>query len=214
MNEESEENDEENTKLVESLEVGFTVNVETNPALDVFLQKQREFVTRQLEETAAKNEGIRTLTDKEIADYLRENGEHILDKIYRALYNNGGPINSSEITPPPLPLKFMTRALTADIELIIINWSGGSDEGHLDVNFKDKAGEALSSWTEHRPFIRALFADIEEWCYDTMDYGGAGDGSSYGDIIRYNLKEGTVSTETWWTEEVHGGEGFDTMETC
>ena len=40
MNEESEENDEENTNLVESLEVGITV--ETNSSLDVFLQKQQE----------------------------------------------------------------------------------------------------------------------------------------------------------------------------
>ena len=201
MNEESEENDEENTN-------------ETNHLFDLFMKQQQEIMMKQLEETAAKNEGIRTLTDKEIADYLRENGKHILDKIYRALYNNGGPINSSDITPPPLPLKFMTRALTADIELIVINWSGGSDEGHLNVNLKGKDGKTFSLWTDNDPLLQPLFADIEEWCYDTMDYNGAGDGSSYGDIIRYNLKEGTVSTETWWTEEVHGGEGFDTMETC
>lgn len=214
MNEESEENDEENTKLVESLEVGFTVNFEPNPALDVYLQEQQKIMVKKLEEHAAKNEGLRTLTDKEIADYLRANNPFAVDKIYRALYKGEGPINSSDITPPPLPLKFMTRALAADIELIIINWSGGSDEGHLSVNLKDKNGETLSSWGAHRPLIETLFADIEGWCYDTMDYGGAGDGRSYGDIIRYNLKEGTVSTETWWTEEVHGGEGFDTMETC
>lgn len=212
MNEESEENDEENINLVESLEIGITV--ETNSELDEFLQKQQKMMVKMLEETAAKNEGIRTLTDKEIADYLRENGKDILDKIYRALYNNDGPINSSDITPPPLPLKFMTRALTADIELIVINWSGGSDEGHLNVNLKDKNGKTFSLWTDNDPLLQPLFADIEEWCYNTMDYNGAGDGSSYGDIIRYNLKEGTVSTETWWTEEVYGGEGFDTMETC
>jgi hypothetical protein len=193
MNEESEENDEENTNLVESLEVNFTT--ETNP----------ELVIQNM---------INTLTDKEIADYLREKKPFIVEQIYRALYNNGGQINSSDITPPPLPLKFMTRALTANVEFIILHWSGGSDEGHLNVNLKDKNGETLSSWQENRPLLRALFADIEEWCYDTMDYGGAGDGSSYGDIIRYNLTEGTVSTETWWTEEVHGGEDVDTLETC
>ena len=212
MNEESEENDEENTNLVESLEVGITV--ETNSSLDVFLQKQQEVMVKKLEEMAAKNEGIKTLTDKEIADFLRANNPFAVDKIYRALYKGEGPINSSDITPPPLPLKFMTRALTANVELIIINWSGGSDEGHLNVNLRDKNGEFISHWQEGRPLLRALLAEIEEWCYDTMDYGGAGDGSVYGDTIRYNLKEGTVSTEAWWTEEVHGGEGFDTMETC
>ena len=201
MNEESEENDEENTN-------------ETNLTLDVYLQGQQKIMVKRLEETAAKAEGVKTLTDKEIADYLRANNPFAVDKIYRALYKGEGPINSSDITPPPLPLKFMTRALAANVELIIINWSGGSDEGHLDVNLRDKNGEFISHWQEGRPLLRALLADIEEWCYNTMDYGGAGDGISYGDTIRYNLKEGTVSTEAWWTEEVHGGEGFDTMETC
>lgn len=201
MNEESEENDEGNTN-------------ETNHLFDLFIRQQQEIMTRQVEETAAKNEGIKNLTDKEIADYLRENGKHVLDKIYRALYKGEGPINSSDITPPPLPLKFMTRALTANIELIIIKWSGGSDEGHLNVELEDKNGETFYLWAGNDPLLQSLFADIEGWCYDAMDYSGAGDGSGYGDIIRYNLKEGTVSTETWWTEEVYGGEGFDTMETC
>lgn len=212
MNEESEENDEENTNLVESLEVDVTV--ETNRLLNVFLQKQQEAAAKQLEEVAAKIEGIKTLTDKEIADYLRANNSFAVEKIYRALYKGEGPINSSEITPPPLPLRFMTRALTANVELIIINWSGGSDEGHLNVQLQDETGKIISNWQEINPLLRALLTEIEEWCYDAIPYNGAGDGSSYGDIIRYNLKEGTVSTEAWWTEEVYGGEGFDTMETC
>ena len=203
MNEESEKNDEETINLVES-------------ALDVYLQEQQKIMLKKLEEHAAKNEGEKTLTDKEIADYIRANNPFAVDKIYRALYKGEGPINSSEVTPPPLPLKFMTRALTANVELIILKWSGGSDEGHLIVELIDNDNRLLTSWihTENRPLVRALIVDIEEWCYDAMDYSGAGDGSSYGDIIRYNLKEGTVSTEAWWTEEVYGGEGFDTMETC
>ena len=209
----NEENDEENTNLVESLEVNFTA--ETNPELDAFLQEQQKIMMNKMEEAIARNEGVKSLTDKEIADYLREKNPFAIDKIYRALYKGGGPINSSDITPPPLPLKFMTRALTANVEFIIINWSGGSDEGHLNVNLVDKSGDTLSTWHNNdNPLILALFRDIEEWCYNTMDYGGAGDGSNYGDIIRYNLTEGTVSTETWWTEEVHGGEDVDTLETC
>ena len=99
---------------------------------------------RQLNKIVDMANGVKSLTDKEIADYLRKNDTHILDKIYRALYNNGGPINSSEMIPPPLPLRFMTRALTADVELIIINWDGGSDEGHLTVNLEDWNGKSLS----------------------------------------------------------------------
>ena len=213
MNEESEENDEENTNLVESLEVNFTT--ETDAGWDVLMNKLLQKQQKNMEERVAMNQGIKTLTDKEVADYLSEKNPLMMEQIYRALHKGSGPINSSEMIPPPLPLKFMTRALTADVELIIINWSGGSDEGHLSVNVEDWNGKSLSLWgTDLDPLLRALLSDIEEWCYDAMDYGGAGDGNSYGDIIRYNLKEGTVSTEHWWTEEVHGGEGFDTMETC
>ena len=212
MNEESEENDEENTKLVESLEVGFTVNFEPNPALDVYLQEQQKIMVKKLEEHAAKNEGLRTLTDKEIADYLRANNPFAVDKIYRALYKGEGPINSSDITPPPLPLKFMTRALTLGISGIQLNWSGGSDEGHLYIDLRNEDRKPIYGSTDEG--ITNFRTEIEEWVYDTMSYNGAGDGRSYGDIIRYNLKEGTVSTETWWTEEIHGGENFDTMETC
>ena len=205
MSEESEESE---------LDKEIVSDIMTLISIEEMMGQLQENVVKAMNEAAANSEGMKSLTDKEIADYLRNEAPYIVAKIYRALKKDAGPINSSEITPPPLPLKFMTRALTADIELIIINWSGGSDEGHLSVNLKDKNGETLSSWGAHRPLIETLFADIEGWCYDTMDYGGAGDGRSYGDIIRYNLKEGTVSTETWWTEEVHGGEGFDTMETC
>ena len=205
MSEESEESE---------LDKEIVSDITTLVSIEEMMGQLQENVVKAMNEAAANSEGMKSLTDKEIADYLRNEAPYIVAKIYRALNKDAGPINSSEITPPPLPLKFMTRALTADIELIIINWSGGSDEGHLSVNFKDKNGATTSSWGEHRPLIETLFADIEGWCYDTMDYGGAGDGRSYGDIIRYNLKEGTVSTETWWTEEIHGGENFDTMETC
>lgn len=49
MNEESEENDEENINLVESLEIGITV--ETNSELDEFLQKQQKMMVKMVEET-------------------------------------------------------------------------------------------------------------------------------------------------------------------
>jgi len=172
-----------------------------------------EAMVEQLNEAAVKGEGMKSLTDKEIADYLRNEAPYIVEKIYRALKKDAGPIDSSIITPPPLPMKLMTRALSLGVGVIVLNWSGGSDEGHLHIDLRNEDGKRIyyGSTVEGMEDFRI---EIEEWGYDTIDYNGAGDGSSYGDVIRYNLKEGTVSTETWWTEEIYGGEKSDTMETC
>ena len=108
----------------------------------------------------------------------------------------------------------MTRALTLGVSEIRLNWTGGSDEGHLHIDLMDNEGICLNIYGGDNQGIRNLGEEIEEWGFNTIHYNGAGDGNSYGDNIRYNLKEGTVSTETWWTEEVYGGESRDTMETC
>tara|TARA_B100001778_G_C18595998_1_gene634708 strand:+ start:887 stop:1468 length:582 start_codon:yes stop_codon:yes gene_type:complete len=184
----------------------------TPVGLEHIINKFQEHVVKTVNEAAAKGEGMKSLTDKEIADYLRNEAPYIVEKIYRALKKDAGPINTSDITPPPLPMKFMTRALTLGVSVIVLNWSGGSDEGHLYADLRNEDGKPIYGSTDEG--IANLRSEIEEWGYDTMSYGGAGDGSSYGDIIRYNLKEGTVSTEAWWTEEIHGGEKSDTMETC
>lgn len=180
--------------------------------IEHMLNKFQENMMKNINEAAAKGEGIKSLTDKEIADYLRDEAPYIVEKIYRLLKKGDGPINTSDITPPPLPMKLMTRALTLGVSVIVLNWSGGSDEGHLYIDFRNEDGEPVYGSTVEG--IGDFRTEVEEWGYDTIDYNGAGDGRSYGDIIRYNLKEGTVSTETWWTEEVYGGEKSDTMETC
>ena len=180
--------------------------------LNALLEGLQEAMVKQVNEAAAKGEGMKSLTDKEIADYLRDEAPYIVEKIYRVLKKGDGPINSSDITPPPLPMKLMTRALSLGVSVIVLNWSGGSDEGHLYVDFRNEDGKPVYGSTVEG--IGDFRTEIEEWGYDTIDYNGAGDGRSYGDIICYNLKEGTVTTETWWTEEIHGGEKSDTMETC
>ena len=203
MSEESEESE---------LDKEIVSDIMTLISIEEMMGQLQENVVKAMNEAAANSEGMKSLTDKEIADYLRNEAPYIVAKIYRALKKDAGLINSSEITPPPLPLKFMTRALTLGISGIQLNWSGGSDEGHLYIDLRNEDRKPIYGSTDEG--ITNFRTEIEEWVYDTMSYNGAGDGRSYGDIIRYNLKEGTVSTETWWTEEIHGGENFDTMETC
>lgn len=180
--------------------------------IEEIIGKLQENMVKTMNEAAAKGEGMKSLTDKEIADYLRNEAPYIVEKIYRALKKDAGPINTSDITPPPLPLKFMTRALTLGISGIQLNWSGGSDEGHLYIDLRNEDRKPIYGSTDEG--IVNFRTEIEEWVYDAIPYNGAGDGSSYGDIICYNLKEGTVSTEVWWTEEIYGGKKSDTMETC
>ena len=188
---------------------------ETGTPVDLgyILNKFQEHVVKTVNEAAAKGEGIKSLTDKEIADYLRNEAPYMVEKIYRVLKKGDGPINTSDIVPPPLPMKLMTRALTLGVSEIRLNWSGGSDEGHLYVDLRNEDRKTIYPGSTVEG-MRDFRTEIEEWGYDTIPYNGAGDGRSYGDIIGYNLKEGTVTTETWWTEEIHGGEKSDTMETC
>ena len=44
-----------------------------------------------MNEAAANSEGMKSLTDKEIADYLRNEAPYIVAKIYRALKKDAGP---------------------------------------------------------------------------------------------------------------------------
>lgn len=169
---------------------------------------------KKANEAAAKGEGMKSLTDKQIAGYLRERAPYVVDRIYRDLNEGAGPINASDMTPQPLPLRFMTRALSLGAIKIKLNFSGGSDEGHLNIDFMNSEGQYLYTYGEGPEGLRDLENEIDDWVWNTYHYNGAGDGRSYGDIICYNLEEGTVTTEVWWTEEIYGGEKSDTMETC
>ena len=182
-------------------------------SLSDLLEGLQGAMVQKLNEEAKKGEGMKSLTDKQIADYLREKAPYVIDRMYRDLNEGMGPINSSDMIPQPLPMKFMTRALSLGVSEIKLNFSGGSDEGHLNIDFVDNDGKHIWSYGDENEGLRDLENEIDEWVWDTYHYNGAGDGSGYGDIICYNLKEGTVTTECWWTEEIYGGEKSDTMET-
>lgn len=109
------------------------------------------------------------------------------------------------LKPEPIPLRFVTRALTLGVDKITLHWSGGSDEGYLHVSF---SGEEVT-WDT----TRELETEITTWGEETYQYNGAGDGTSYGDDITYYLKEGRVSVQEWAMVRQEGSENFDTMET-
>ena len=186
----------------------------TMVSIEEIIGQLQENMVKTMNEAAAKGEGMKSLTDKEIADYLRNEAPYIVEKIYRALKKDAGPINTSDMTPLPLPMKFMTRALSEGAAVIQLNFSGGSDEGHLHIDFRNDDGRILQTYNDENRGLVDLDNEISTWVWDTHNYNGAGDGRGYGDVICYNLKEGTVTTECWWTDEIYGGKKSDTMETC
>ena len=84
----------------------------------------------------------------------------------------------------PLSKAIYNKAKGLGVETIELRFSGGSDEGYLDV------------YTT--PNNLALESEIEEWAWEVYDYSGAGEGNDYGDNIEYNLKNGTAQAEEWY----------------
>ena len=91
----------------------------------------------------------------------------------------------------PLPKSIYTKAKEIT-DVIQLNWSGGHDEGMLEV---DLIGVDYHAHEE-------LYKEIETWAYDKFQYNGAGEGLDYGHNISYRLKDQTVECQYWSTEIV------------
>lgn len=92
----------------------------------------------------------------------------------------------------PLKKSIHDKAKELGIETIELKFSGGNDEGYLDIEVFpwDKQGK--------------LETEIEEWAWQVYDYSGAGEGNDYGDDIIYNIKEGKASSSEWFTARTQG----------
>lgn len=77
------------------------------------------------------------------------------------------------------------------MEQIVLHFSGGSDEGYLNV-------ETLPEYHND------LANEVEEWAWEVYGYSGAGDGSDYGDDIVYDLANKRVTTQEWYTSRSEG----------
>jgi hypothetical protein len=88
----------------------------------------------------------------------------------------------------PLKKSIHDKAKELGIENIVLQFSGGSDEGFLDIE--------LIPYEKHN---QEFANEIEDWAWEVYSYSGAGEGNDYGDNIDYNLKTGKVSTNEWFT---------------
>ena len=94
----------------------------------------------------------------------------------------------------PLSKKIYDDAVNLKVEMIKLNFSGGSDEGYLDIEL-DGMIEA-----PYNDELTQFETDVEKWAWDVYSYNGGGDGTEYGDSITYDLNNKTAYTEQWWYE--------------
>jgi len=106
-----------------------------------------------------------------------------------------------DIADNPIPKQFVERAKTIGLDRVTIHFSGGSDEGFINVSYSYAGYQCIPDIDKN---AARLCDDIERWAWKKFYYNGAGDGSDYGDDIEYNIKEGTVSTSSWWTAREYG----------
>lgn len=100
------------------------------------------------------------------------------------------------MTIEPLNKDIYNKAINLGVEKIVLNFSGGSDEGYLDVT--------LIPWKRESDAHNELNAEVENWAWGVYSYSGAGDGSDYGDDVEYDLVNKRVSSSEWYTARQDG----------
>ena len=91
----------------------------------------------------------------------------------------------------PLSKKIYDKAVSLGITQIELKFSGGSDEGYLNVYVNGQEG--FSSNTEFEQ-------EIEEWAWQAYGYSGAGGGDEYGDDVLYSIVSKTATISSWHME--------------
>lgn len=91
----------------------------------------------------------------------------------------------------PLSKKIFKKAMSLGITEIHLNFSGGNDEGYVNVNLMGEHSDEFAQ-------------EIEDWAWKTYSYSGAGDGSDYGDNVIYDLANKKASVSPWYTFRTEG----------
>lgn len=91
----------------------------------------------------------------------------------------------------PLKKELFKKAQELGVQQIVLHFSGGNDEGYLNV-------ETLPEYNNE------LAREVEEWAWEVYGYNGAGDGSDYGDDITYDLVEKRATVQEWYTARTEG----------
>ena len=140
----------------------------------------------------------------------------------------------SSLKPEPLPLELYSEAKDLNVKLFWLNWQGGSDEGYLnvEVDYDDNpqhleeigqpTHQLLLKYYRHNAVEPELSEEqyeyakkihssrskfeqnVENWAWDNFYYSGAGDGSDYGDDVKYDLQNNTVEVTDWWMTREEG----------
>jgi hypothetical protein len=88
----------------------------------------------------------------------------------------------------------------------VLKFSGGSDEGYLDVSVDyRKEGDDKVYTSSYPPHDPKNIEDIKSILYDAamegFEYTGAGDGTDYGDNYYFDLETGEIRHEEWYMVE-------------
>lgn len=89
---------------------------------------------------------------------------------------------------PTLPKDLFDQLKQAEIKSFTLQFSGGNDEGYLDVEFSPQ-----------REQDENLRNRIGDWAWETYEYSGAGDGSDYGDDFTYDLETMELRHTEWFS---------------
>lgn len=120
-----------------------------------------------------------------------------------------------DVYPQDLPKSLYLRALELDLESITLCFSGGDDEGFLNVytqvSKENKWHEYLTDWQKREKLkgdkkallekfqsdVASFEGDVEDWAWTVYEYSGCGDGTAYGDDVVYDLKKKTAVASDW-----------------
>lgn len=93
----------------------------------------------------------------------------------------------------PISKELFDKLTAAGITEVKLSFSGGSDEGYLDVTTYPRLD------TDDRNASH-LIDEVERWAWNTYSYSGAGEGIDYGDDIVYDLVNKKVKLSEWCYE--------------
>jgi hypothetical protein len=78
----------------------------------------------------------------------------------------------------------------AEITKVCLNFSGGSDQGYLDVSAETADGPV--------PQHDVILTEILNAAWRGFSYSGAGDGSDYGDDYTFDLIKKKIHHSSWF----------------
>jgi len=113
--------------------------------------------------------------------------------------NNQNPNIRNQMKAEPLKKEIYNKAKELGVKYILLQFSGGSDEGNLYVDMGPDYNQDLAD-------------EIEDWAWNVYEYSGAGDGSDYGDNIEYDLVNNKVKTNEWFYSRQDGEYDEDSLE--